>query len=146
MIEELQKLYDRDIERLRKEIEAFTREEHLWQIRGQIINPAGNLALHLVGNLSTYIGKNLGQQLYVRNREAEFSSKNIPKQTLLEQISTVKAIVHSTLQTIKPEDLHQTYPENVLGYEMTTGFFLIHLLAHLSYHLGQINYIRRILE
>lgn len=146
MVEELQKLYIRDIERLRKEIDAFTREDHLWQTRGHITNPAGNLALHLVGNLSTYIGKNLGGQPYIRNREAEFASKNIPKQTLLEQISTVKEIVRTTLQTLQPEDLIQIYPENVLGYEMTTGFFLTHLLAHLSYHLGQINYIRRVLE
>ena len=146
MVTELQTLYARDLERLRKEIEAFAQEDHLWQTRGHITNPAGNLALHLVGNLSTYIGKNLGGQPYIRNREAEFASKNVPRQTLLEQISTVKEIVHSTLQTLKPEDLHQTYPENVLGYEMTTGFFLIHLLAHFSYHLGQINYIRRILE
>ena len=146
MIEELQKLYVRDIERLQKEIEAFTSEENLWQIRGHITNPAGNLALHLVGNLSTYIGKNLGEQSYIRNREAEFASKYIPRQTLLEQIAAVKEIVRTTLQTLKPEDLDQTYPENVLGYEMKTGFFLIHLLAHFSYHLGQINYIRRILE
>lgn len=146
MVEELYTLYKRDLQRLHKEITLFSQEEHLWQTSGQVPNAAGNLALHLVGNLSTYIGKNIGNTPYVRNREAEFTSKDIPKQSLLHQIETTQHLVLTTLQQMQAVELSQQYPENVLGYEMSTGFFLMHLLAHLSYHLGQINYLRRILE
>ena len=146
MVEELLALYERDLQRLHKEIAAFQQEAHLWQTSGHVPNAAGNLALHLAGNLLTYIGKNLGHTAYVRDREAEFSSKSLPQQALLEQIEATQHIVRTTLQQIKPHELSQLYPENILGFEMTTGFFLLHLLAHLSYHLGQINYLRRMLE
>ncbi|MDO1449205.1 DinB family protein [Rhodocytophaga aerolata] len=146
MIEELRTLYERDIQRLHTEIDSFQQDAHLWQKSGHVPNSAGNLALHLVGNLSTYIGNTLGKQPYVRNREAEFATKNLPKQELLRQIEHTKAVVITSLKALQTEDLAQGYPEEVLGYKMTTGFFLMHLLAHLSYHLGQVNYLRRILE
>ncbi len=146
MVEELCTLFERDLQRLHKEIAAFGQEEHLWQTAGNVPNSAGNLALHLAGNLLTYIGDTLGKHSYVRNREAEFATKNLPKQELLGQIEHTKAVVHTSLQTLRAEDLALEYPEEVLGYKMTTHFFLMHLLAHLSYHLGQVNYLRRILE
>lgn len=146
MIQELTKIYERDIERLKNEIQLFNHEDNLWRITGNIKNSAGNLCLHLVGNLNTYIGKNIGNTGYVRNREAEFSLKNIPKSDLVHQVDETKKIVTSSLTKINNIQLDETYTENVFGYEMTNGFFLVHLAAHLSYHLGQINYIRRILE
>ena len=146
MIEELIKIYDRDLERLKKEIELFNEENNLWKTIGNIKNPAGNLCLHLVGNLNTYIGKDLGNLDYIRDRDAEFSSKHIPKEALLKEVEGTKEIVLSTLGKMNKEQLEGLYVEDVLGYKMTNGFFLIHLAAHLSYHLGQINYIRRILE
>lgn len=146
MVEAVRALYERDLQRLHREISLFRQEEHLWQTCRQVPNPAGNLALHLVGNLSTYIGKNLGQVPYLRDREAEFAARNVPRQILLHQIETTQHLVLNTLQGLPDSELNQRYPENVLGFEMTTGFFLMHLLAHLSYHLGQINYLRRVLE
>ncbi|MBD0257007.1 MAG: DinB family protein [Cytophagales bacterium] len=146
MIAELTALYDRDLQRLHNEIAAFQHEANLWQTRGHVPNPAGNLGLHLVGNLSAYIGDTIGHQPYVRDRPAEFAARNVPKQELLGQIARTQAVVLSSLQALPANDLALPYPEEVLGYKMTTGFFLMHLLAHLSYHLGQINYLRRILE
>jgi hypothetical protein len=146
MTDALIKIYDRDIERLKKEIESFTDENNLWRITGNIKNSAGNLCLHLVGNLNHYIGKNIGDSDYKRDRDAEFSLKNVPKQTLVQQVEQTKKIVLSVLKKITEKDLEKNHVENVFGYEMTNEFFLVHLAAHLSYHLGQINYIRRILE
>jgi Protein of unknown function (DUF1572) len=100
----------------------------------------------LMGNLRTYIGKNLGNVPYIRNREAEFSSKNIPKETILFMIEETKSIVLKTLESLNIKQLEAIYEENVLGYEMTTQYFLIHLYGHLNYHLGQINYHRRLLD
>lgn len=146
MISELTKIYDRDISRLKQEIEAFVHEENLWRITGNIKNPAGNLCLHLIGNLKTYIGKNLGNYPYIRDRNAEFNRKDVSKQQLIEQVDDMKMMVLSALSKFSKSQLEQTYVEEALGYPMTNGFFLVHLAAHLSYHLGQINYLRRILE
>jgi hypothetical protein len=146
MIKEFIKLYNRDLDRLKTEIELFKKEETLWKTTGTIKNPAGNLCLHLVGNLNTYIGKNIGQINYVRNRDAEFSLKNIPQQTLIQKVVETRSVVSAGLEKLTDAQLDLRYPEDVLGYEMTNGFFLIHLNAHLSYHLGQINYIRRVFE
>jgi uncharacterized damage-inducible protein DinB len=145
MLTDLIQLYTRDLDRLKNEIDAFQNEGQLWQLTGHVKNTAGNLCLHLVGNLNTYIGKNLGGTSYVRNREAEFSLKDVPREELIAQLVQTKADVIVTLEKMQEEDLAHPYPENVLGYEMSTGFFLIHLAAHLSYHMGQINYLRRIL-
>jgi uncharacterized damage-inducible protein DinB len=146
IIQEIRKLFERDLNRLVKEIEAYKTEESLWIIKDGINNSGGNLALHLVGNLKTYIGKNLGGFDYIRNREAEFSSKNIPKETLLGMIQETKSIVLKTLDSLTVNRLEKIYQEEVLGYEMTTQYFLIHLYGHLNYHLGQINYHRRLLS
>jgi hypothetical protein len=146
MIEEIIKIFIRDLTQLQDEIAAYKNEDDLWRITGNVKNPAGNLCLHLVGNLNTYIGKQLGNTNYVRNRDAEFALKNIPKTELIDKVERTRLMIQEVLANIKNDDLQKIYPENVLGYEMTTGFFLIHLCAHLSYHLGQINYLRRILE
>lgn len=146
MLKELIKIFDRDLDRLKKEIEAFHDEENLWVTTGDIINPAGNLCMHLMGNLRTYIGKNIGQHPYVRDRVAEFNARNIPKQNLINEIEATKVIIHSSLATMDKGDLDKLYVENVLGFEMTNTYFLIHVTAHFSYHLGQINYLRRMLE
>lgn len=146
MLQEISQLFNRDLERLKIEIELFNAEDKLWQITGSITNPAGNLCLHLIGNLNTYIGQNLGQIHYIRNRDLEFSQKDVPKTTLIREVSQTKIIVADSLNTLTETDLEKLYPEDVLGYSMTTCFFLIHLAAHLSYHLGQINYLRRILS
>ncbi|WP_299700651.1 DinB family protein [uncultured Pontibacter sp.] len=145
MKQEISFIISRDLDRLAEEIRAFKREEDLWKVTGHVTNPAGNLCLHLVGNLNTYVGAILGGSGYVRNREAEFSQKNIPKDDLLHQIQEVKATVTYTLEKLLERQLQGAYPQQVLGYEMTTGFFLLHLSGHLNYHLGQINYLRRVL-
>ena len=146
MINELIKIFDRDLDRLKNEIDDFSNEENLWITKGNINNPAGNLCMHLLGNLRTYIGKNIGHQQYDRDRVAEFNARHIPKQKLIADIEETKTIILNSLANMNEGDLNKLYVENVLGYEMTNTFFLIHLTAHFSYHLGQINYLRRILE
>lgn len=144
MKEAILTLFQRDLKVLLKEIEQYPDENFIWQTVKGTSNSGGNLALHLVGNLKTYIGKNLGNIDYLRNRELEFSAKNIPRQEILQAISETLETVTITLTQLSQEQLSNTYPENVLGYEMSTEYFLIHLHGHLTYHLGQINYHRRI--
>lgn len=145
-IESLKTLYNRDLNKLKFEIESYQDEESLWKIDKNISNSGGNLCLHLVGNLNTYIGAELGRTGYVRQRDLEFSLKDIPKTELLEKLESLIKIVDSTLGKLSWDDLGKDYPQEALGYKMTTGYFLIHLLSHLNYHLGQINYHRRLLD
>lgn len=79
MIETLKILFYRDLTRLKTEIELYQNENYIWKTPKEITNSAGNLCLHLVGNLNTYIGSAIGNTNYIRNRELEFSSKDIPK-------------------------------------------------------------------
>lgn len=145
MQEALATLFHRDLTRLHQEIEAYPDEETLWRVSEGINNSAGNLVLHLMGNLNAYIGTTLGQTGYMRNRDAEFSTKDVPKQELLQQITATRHLVQAVVQALSDEQLAADFPTNPLGYPMTTQFFLLHLHGHLNYHLGQIDYHRRLL-
>jgi len=111
-----------------------------------ISNSAGNLALHLVGNLNHFIGATLGNSGYVRLRDLEFSLKNVPKTELKIQIDETITMVNSVLNTLTEDDLQKEYKRRVSEDYMTTEFFLVYLTIHLSYHLGQVNYHRRLLD
>jgi uncharacterized damage-inducible protein DinB len=99
-----------------------------------------------VGNLNAFICGELGNSGYVRDRPAEFNDKNIPRETLLQQVMDTGELVDQTLANLSPESLDQEYPMRLWKEGMTTGFFLTHLVSHLSYHLGQVNYHRRLLD
>lgn len=146
MTESIKSLFTRDLNQLKKEIEAYQNEETIWKIDKNILNSAGNLSLHLVGNINHFIGSILGNSGYVRNRELEFSLKNIPRTELIEKIEKTIEVIHSSLDKVSEQDLKKEYPIEALGYIMTTEYFLIHLFGHLGYHLGQINYHRRLLD
>ena len=146
MITTLQKLYKRDLIKLKTEITSYNSEEKLWIIDGTIANSGGNLCLHLLGNLNAFIGKQIGKTDYVRDREFEFSGKNVPVATLVQQIDETIVVVEQALSMVDQELLASEYPIQVFKEKMTYEFFLIHLSSHLTYHLGQINYHRRLLD
>lgn len=146
MTNSILEILDRDLTKLAEEINSYADEALIWKTVDGISNSAGNLCLHLCGNLSHFIGFILGDVEYVRNRDAEFALKDIPKEKLIAEIEATRKRVHETLTSLKPEKLREFYPLNVLGKVHTTEFFLIHLAAHLNYHLGQINYHRRLVK
>lgn len=142
----LTELFERDLQRLKKEIELYKDEDNLWLVKEGISNSAGNLCLHLLGNLSHFIGATLGHTGYVRRREDEFSLKNIPRQDLITNIENCRLIVRTTLQKLAAEELEKEFDQQVFDKPVTTGLMLMHLTTHLTYHLGQINYHRRLLD
>ena len=144
--ESLKSLYNRDLNKLKTEIEAYQNEENLWKTDKNIANSAGNLCLHLVGNLNHFIGTHLGNTGYVRHRELEFSLKDVPRKELIEKIQATAAVIETALSQLSEDDLKKEYHIVVFEDTMTTDYFLIHLIAHLDYHLGQINYHRRLLD
>lgn len=139
-------LYARELDRLYTEIDAYQNEASLWKLTENISNSGGNLALHLVGNLHHFIGKYIGNTEYIRQREAEFNTKNTPKATLLSEIKNVKETVLSSLENMSTDQLQGNYPIEKNGETVTTEYMLLHLFWHASYHIGQINYHRRMLD
>ena len=142
----ISQLLQRDLEKLKQELLLYLDETLIWKTVAGISNSAGNLCLHLVGNLNIYIGAELGQSGYIRNREQEFSQKDIQRDELIRKIENTILVVAKVLQHLPDEALAQEYPLLVLKEKTSTGYFLTHLAVHLGYHLGQINYHRRIME
>ncbi|MEQ1624141.1 MAG: DinB family protein [Sediminibacterium sp.] len=146
LIDTLIQLFERDLNRLINEIGLYKEEATIWKIEKGISNSTGNLTLHLIGNLNTYIGKELGKTDYVRNRELEFSTKFIKRDLLIEQLNGTLGMVKATLSGLSNDDLMQEYPILVFTEKTTIEYLLVHLTTHLAYHLGQINYHRRLIE
>jgi len=138
--------FERGIDRLIKELQSYEDESRMWIIEGQINNSAGNLALHLIGNLNHFIGAIIGKNGYIRDRETEFNAKDVPCTELVAQLAELKQIVSSTLSPLQSGDLEKPYPIDVLGFELSVGMFVTHLLSHFNYHFGQISYHRRFLD
>lgn len=145
-INNLQQIFTRDLNKLKEEISLYGNEASLWKTDKSISNSGGNLCLHLIGNLNTYIGAEIGGTGYVRNRPEEFSAKDIPKEDLIRNIENVIEVVQQSLKKMPIKDLEKEYPTQVYGEPITYELFLLHLSGHLMYHLGQINYHRRIMD
>ena len=142
----LKSLYARDLDRLYQEIETYKDDRKLWQTLPGTTNSGGNLALHLVGNLNTFICGHIGKSGYVRDRPAEFNRKDVPRAELLSMIASTKEGVLSAIDLLSEADLAEEYTLRVFPEPMTLGWFLFQLATHLTYHLGQVNYHRRVAE
>ena len=138
-------IFQRDLLKLKEELSLYQNEADMWKLADGISNSAGNLALHLIGNLNHFLGATLGNTGYVRHREAEFALKDVPREKILADIDALLPIVSAAISPLSTAELEQDFPLEVGGGRAPTGQFLIHLIAHLSYHLGQINYHRRLL-
>ena len=140
---ELAALFARDLARLIQELQAFPDTASVWKTAPGVSNAAGTLALHLEGNLREYIGRQLGQIDYTRDRPLEFSARGVSREDVIARLEAVKSSIPPVIAALSHEQLEATYPENVLKQPLSTRQFLVHLLGHLSYHLGQIDYLRR---
>ena len=143
--EGLAALFYRDLTRLIQELRAFPSDESLWQRAPGVKNSSGNLVLHLEGNLREYIGRQLGQVAYSREREQEFVLNGAPRADLVQRMEQVQALVAKVVAQLSESELAAAYPEQVLQITLSSHDFLVHLHGHLNFHLGQIDYLRRIL-
>lgn len=138
-------LYERDLQKVIGEINLYKSDEDLWKLREGISNSGGNLALHLIGNINHYFGANLGKTGYIRERDLEFSDKDVSREIIIEKLERTITVLKESLESLSDEDFQNIYPENLGGRTQATFGVVIHLLSHLNYHLGQINYHRRLL-
>jgi Protein of unknown function (DUF664) len=137
-------ILDRDLGALRREIEAYPDESALWLTPDGVPNSAGTLALHLAGNVQHYLGARLGGSGYLRDRPAEFARRNVPRSDIVEEIEAARRALAAAQQRSVGTDLSADFPEVIGGLRFATGDYLIHLVSHFAFHLGQIDYHRRI--
>ncbi len=142
----LKRLFRRDLTKLKTEIAAYQNEEVIWQVEKNITNSAGNLCLHLIGNINHFIGAQMGHTGYVRQRELEFSLKNVPRTELIAHIEATIDMVDKVLDNMSDAEWAAEFTTPVFQVPTTAGQFLVHLAVHLDYHLGQVNYHRRLLD
>lgn len=140
--------FDNGLNKLKEELLAYDDENTMWIIEKSIKNSAGNLAQHLVGNLKNFVGKYMGQIPYLRERDREFNERQFDRVTLLRLIDETKAVISKALADKDASFLEQPFPVEAVAVKenQTNGFMLSYLAAHLQYHLGQINYHRRLLS
>lgn len=134
----------RELRTLRREIEAYESDAEIWKTPSGVANSAGALALHLSGNLRHFVGARLGGTGYVRDRPGEFAGGALPREDILREIDAAIADIDAALASLLDDELEARFPDAVPGVNVTTGDFLLHLIAHTGYHLGQIDYHRRL--
>ena len=142
----LLELFERDLNNLNKEINLYSDETKLWVLKDGVTNSAGNLTLHLIGNLNHFFGATLDKNSFVRDRDSEFTLKNVSREDLNARIDEALAVVKQTLTHLSDADFAKDYPLTFQEKTVKTDFFLVHLATHLTYHLGQINYHRRLIS
>ena len=138
-------LFINNLQSLRKDIESYENEEDLWRLESDIKNTPANLCLHLCGNLKHNFGAVLGNSSYVRTRDQEFSRKGVSKEDLLKEIDGTVKMITPVLDNLKEEDINNPFPNDFFGEGQTIGSVITRLGGHLGYHMGQINYHRRLL-
>lgn len=134
----------RELRALERELMAYQTEDQVWQLPAGLPNSGGTLALHAAGNLLHFIGAVLGGTSYVRDRDAEFQRRNVPRVELIAELQRAAAVVEETLNGVDPSVLEATYPLAVANRRVVTADFLTHLATHLAYHVGQADFHRRI--
>ena len=142
----LANFYERDIRKLIEEVNLFRNEEDLWRTQGSVKNPGGNLVLHIIGGLNHLIGATLAQTGYVRDRDQEFISKGVERKDLVAQLEELIPMINETVNAHPQEHMEAEYPIFFDKPKTSTSYVLLQLLLHLNYHLGQVNYLRRIFE
>jgi hypothetical protein len=137
-------VYIRDLKALRREIEAYPTEQDIWRLPPGVANSGGTLALHLAGSLRYLIGTVLGGSAYVRDRNAEFTKRDVPRAELLAGIDAAIADLERARPKVTDQVLAAEYPVTLAGCRVVAGEMLTHFVAHCGYHVGQVDYHRRI--
>lgn len=141
--ESLRFLLVRELRAVKRELDLYPDDASVWQAIPGVPNTAGTLALHLTGNLQHFIGAILGRSGYARDRDAEFARRDVPRRELQAGLDAAIAAVEQTLGALPARALDAPYPEPIAKRSVHATTFLLHLLAHLAYHLGQIDTHRR---
>ncbi|HEY7482279.1 MAG TPA: DinB family protein [Gemmatimonadales bacterium] len=144
LVDAVAAILDRDLQALAREVNGYPDDDALWLLPEGLVNSAGTLVLHLTGNIQHFFGARLADTGFVRDRPAEFATRGLPRAALLRQIETARGAVRAAADKLNDSGLERDYPEVVGGMRVATGEYLIHLVSHFAYHLGQVDYHRRL--
>lgn len=136
----------RELRALDRELAAYPDDDSIWLRAPGVLNSAGNLTLHIAGNLRHFYGHAMTGSSYVRDRAAEFTATaNQSREELREIVADTVADLEVALDKITDSQLASEFPLPIAGRTVRTSDFLVHLAVHLGYHLGQLDYHRRLL-
>jgi hypothetical protein len=144
-LEWLSILITRELAAFSRELDLFDDESLIWSTVPGIANSAGNLALHVCGNLQHFVGATLGDTGYVRDREREFSARGIARAEVQANLARTSDVVRTVLSSLSGKDLSTHFPGLPGDLHVPAALFLLHLSTHLAFHLGQAGYLRRLL-
>jgi DinB superfamily len=144
LLEDLKAIYLREVATLERELDLYPNDESVWKELPGLPNSAGTLILHVAGSLQHFFGATLGNTGYVRNREAEFSKRDVPRIELQKELEAARAGVNAGFANVTEARLSQPFPNKFTDTELSTQLTLLQFLSHLAYHLGQIDYHRRV--
>src|SRR5580698_8895523 len=132
--------YQSNATRVRELAEPLT-ESQFWQKPFPFGNSFGHLVLHLTGNLDYYIGAQIAQTGYVRDRPREFNDPNPPsKNDALDRFDEAVAMVLKTIGKQGTEDWATTY--SATGAHAANRLdMVLQCAAHIQHHLGQMIYL-----
>jgi len=117
-------------------------DEQLWVKPYTYGNSIGNLILHITGNLNYFIGAQIAQTGYVRQRDQEFSGSGKPKAQLLSAFDQAIEMVVNTIS--KQSDSDWSAPYSAERTELKNRFSMVLKCAgHADHHIGQIIYLQR---
>jgi uncharacterized damage-inducible protein DinB len=118
-------------------------EKEIWWRPNDASNAAGNIVLHLCGNLRQWIISGLGGARDARQRDTEFSERGpIPRRTLIRQLKTTVEETCQIIDRISAEKLSQDFP--IQGYRVSGLVAITHVYEHFAYHAGQIAYLTKL--
>jgi uncharacterized damage-inducible protein DinB len=125
-------------------------EEQLWWRPNEASNSAGNLLLHLSGNVRQWILAGVAGQKDVRDRASEFTARSgRSKAELLELLTATLDEVDAALDAIEKEAAASDAPLQRIchpqRYTQSVLDAVYHVVEHFSYHTGQIVYIAKLL-
>ena len=145
-IETHRQLYRDYLEILKKEMSLYKDEKNIWKTEGEVKNSSGNLCLHICGNLNHFFGATIGNTGYVRDRDSEFSKKGLSREELLKGVDDTIEMMEKIFDNLNDEKVNEEYPNDWFGKNVSIGYVITRLVSHLSYHVGQINYNRRLTD
>ncbi len=143
LLDELKMFLLRDIAALERELELYPDDSSVWQSVTGLPNSAGNLILHVSGSLQHFFGALLGNSGYLRNREAEFSRRDVPRSELRQELAAARKGVLAGFEHLTEQSLEQPFPARITDSDLSTRLTILQFVTHLAYHLGQIDYHRR---
>ena len=118
-------------------------EQEIWWRPNAASNAAGNIVLHLCGNVRQWIISGLGGAPDMRARDREFAELGpIPRRVLIKQLRKTVEEACQTIDGISAQTLSREF--DIQGYRVSGLIAIAHVCEHFSYHAGQIIYLTKL--